>query len=93
MMAYYTYKRLRELIPEHLEEKYKLEWEEYHKSEYGKQQRIDYLLAIGNSLERAQTIWEQDEWFWNTDYDGDLFDAAADLVEELNAKIKLLESK
>lgn len=90
-MAYYTYKRVRELIPKHLEDKYKLEWEKFHNSEFGKRQRIEYLMVLGNSSERAEEIWEQDEWGWDNFSDGDLFAAAADLIEELNAKIELLE--
>ncbi|MDD5151513.1 MAG: hypothetical protein PHC28_13730 [Flavobacterium sp.] len=60
-MAYYSYKRVRELIPNHIEEKYK------------------------NYSD------DPDTWFWDNSYDGDLFDACADYIEELQSEINKIK--
>jgi alkylhydroperoxidase family enzyme len=61
-MAYYAYKKVRELIPKHLEEKYR--------------------AASG----------DPENWYWNNEYHGDLFDAAADYIKELENEIEILKA-
>lgn len=85
-MAYYSYKRVRSLIPIHIAARYSREWRDYHDSPEGKEKRIKYLISSGNSHEHAEEIWASDEFDWDNDYDGDLCDAAADYIEELLLK-------
>ena len=59
----YSFKRVRELIPKHLEDKY-----------------------------RANSD-DPKEWFWDIDYDGDLFEAAADYILELKAALEVAKAE
>ena len=62
-MAWYAYKKVRELIPKYLEDKYR-----------------------NNSA-------DPESWFWDTDYDGDLFDAAAEYIELLQKQVADLQTE
>lgn len=56
-MANYSYKYLRELIPQHIEDKYKEE------------------SGMGG------------KWYWDNEYNGNLFAAGADYIIELEKKL------
>lgn len=62
-------------MPEHLAQKYKKEFEDALLSDRGAQ------FDLSNGWVR------EGEWYWDNGYNGDLFDAAADYILELEAEL------